>query len=212
MASPRRSVKARRSVAPTRFVAGNVARAVGEKIATALITGGGSGAPNGIETAVTNAFAPTGGTIAGVVAGVTYDNLIDLVYSVNDNYRSKPSAAFLMRDLTAAAIRKLRDGAGGTVGAYLWDASLTAGIQNGEPDRLVGYPVYTDPNVASIASTKKVVYFGDWNAYYVRTVGGFRFERSDEVAFASDEVAFRGLSRVDGDHFDANAINAIRTL
>ena len=194
------------------FVAGNVARAVGEKIATALVSGSGSGAPNGIETAVTNAFAPTGGTIGGVVAGVTFDNLIDLVYSVNDNYRSRPSAAFLTRDLTAAALRKLRDGAGGTVGAYLWDASLTSGLQNGEPDRLLGFPVYTDPNVASVASTKKVVFFGDWNAYFVRTVGGLRFERSDEVAFATDEVAFRGLSRVDGDHMDANAINAIRTL
>ena len=194
------------------FVAGNVARAVGEKVATALVTGSGSGAPNGIETAVTNAFAPTGGTIGGLVAGVTFDNLIDLIYSVNDNYRARPSTAFLMRDLTAASVRKLRDGAGGTVGAYLWDASLTSGLQNGEPDRLLGYGVYTDPNVASVASTKKVVFFGDWNAYYVRTVGGLRFERSDEVAFATDEVAFRGLARVDGDHLDANAINAIRTL
>ncbi len=194
------------------FVAGNVARATGEKIATALISGSGSGAPNGIETAVTNAFAPTGGTIAGVVAGVTFDNLIDLIYSVNDNYRGRPSAAFLTRDLTAAALRKLRDGAGGTVGAYLWDASLTSGLQNGEPDRLLGYPVYTDPNVASVASTKKVVFFGDWSAYTIRTVGGFRFERNDSVGFASDEVAFRGLARVDSEHLDANAINAIRTL
>jgi HK97 family phage major capsid protein len=194
------------------FVAGNVARAVGEKVATALVTGSGSGAPNGIETAVTNAFAPTGGTIHGLVAGVTFDNLIDLIYSVNDNYRARPSAAFLTRDLTAASLRKLRDGAGGTVGAYLWDASLTSGLQNGEPDRLLGYPVWTDPNVASVASTKKVVFFGDWNAYFVRTVGGFRFERSDEVAFASDEVAFRGLTRVDGEHLDANAINAVRVV
>jgi len=194
------------------FVAGNVARAVGEIVAAALVTGGGSGAPNGIETAVTNAFAPTGGTIHGLVAGVSYENLVDLVYSVNDNYRSRPSAAWLMRDKTAGALRKLRDGAGGTVGAVLWEPSLTSGIQNGQPDRLLGFPVYTDPNVASVASTKKVAYFGDWDSYFVRTVGGFRFERSDEFSFDTDESTFRGLMRVDGDAADANAINAIRVV
>ena len=194
------------------FVAGNVARAVGEIVATALVTGGGSGAPNGIETVVTNANAPTGGTIGGLVGGLTYDNLVDLVYSVNDNYRSRPSAAWLMRDKTAGSVRKLRDGAGGTIGAVLWEPSLTAGIQGGQPDRLLGFPVYTDPNVASIASTKKVAFFGDWDSYFVRTVGGFRFERSDEFSFNTDESTFRGLLRVDGDSADANAINAIRTL
>lgn len=194
------------------FVAGNVARAVGEIVATALVTGGGSGAPNGIETAVTNTFAPTGGTIHGLVAGVTYENLVDLVYSVNDNYRSRASSAWLMRDKTAGSLRKLRDGAGGTIGAVLWEPSLTAGIQGGQPDRLLGFPVYTDPNVASVASTKKVAYFGDWDSYFVRTVGGFRFERSDEFSFNTDESTFRGLLRVDGDAADANAINAIRVV
>lgn len=194
------------------FVAGNVARAVGEIIATNLVTGSGSGAPNGIDTAVTNSFAPTGGTIHGSVAGITYENLVDLVYSVNDNYRSRPSAAWLMRDKTAGALRKLRDGAGGTTGAVMWEPSLTAGLQNGQPDRLLGFPVYTDPNVASVASTKKVAFFGDWDSYFVRTVGGFRFERSDEFSFNTDESTFRGLLRVDGDAADANAINALRVV
>ena len=194
------------------FVAGNVARATGEIIATALVTGSGSGAPNGIETAITNATAPTGGTIHGLVAGVTYENLVDLVYSVNGRYRARPSTAFLMRDLTAAGIRKLRDGAGGTIGNVLWAPSMTQGIQGAEPDRLLGYPVWTDPNVASIASTKKVAYFGDWSTYYVRTAEGFRFERSDDFAFDKDLSTFRGLARVDGERADNFGINALRVV
>jgi len=194
------------------FVASNVARAVGEKVGEALVTGGGSGAPNGINTIVTNANAPTGGTIGGLVAGITYENLVDLVYSVNGNYRDRPSTGFLMKDKTAGQLRKLRDGAGGTVGAVLWAPSLTAGIQGAEPDRLLGYPVWTDPNVASIASTNKVAYFGDWSTYYVRVAQGFSLERSDDFKFSEDLVSFRGLARVDGDAIDANAINAIRTL
>lgn len=194
------------------FVAGNVARAVGEIIATALVTGGGSGAPNGIETAITNANAPTGGTIHGLVAGVTYENLVDCVYSVSGNYRARPSTGWLMRDKTAGSLRKLRDGAGGTIGAVLWEPSLTNGIQGAEPDRLIGYPVWTDPNVASIASTKKVAYFGDWSTYYVRTAQGFSLERSDDFAFDKDLSTFRGLARVDGDWIDSNGINAIRVV
>src|SRR3546814_4358984 len=62
----------------------------------------------------------------------TYEKLIDLQYSVNGNYRRRPSTAWLMRDLTAANLRKLRDGAGGTVGAVLWEPSLTQGIQGAE--------------------------------------------------------------------------------
>ena len=194
------------------FVAENVARAVGEQVATAFISGGGSTAPNGIETAITNAAAPTGGTIHGLVAGVTYENLVDLVYSVNGRYRARPSTAFLFRDLTVRDLRKLRDGAGGTVGNTLWDASTVNGIQGAEPDTLLGYPVYTDPNVASIASTKKVGFFGDWSAYYIRNAEGFRFERSDDFAFDKDVSTFRGLVRVDGDKLDDNAINAIRVV
>jgi HK97 family phage major capsid protein len=193
------------------FVASNIGRAVGEQIGTALVTGSGSAKPNGIETALTNANV-SGGTVHGVVAGVSYENLVDLQYRVNGNYRGRSSAAWLTLDLTAGSLRKLRDGAGGTVGAVLWSPSLTQGIQGAEPDLLLGKPVFTDPNVASVASTKKVVYFGDWSAYYIRISDAFRLERSDDYAFNTDLVTFRGLARIDGDVIDTTALNAIRVV
>ena len=45
------------------------------------------------------------------------------------------------------------------------------GIQNGQPDRLLGYNVWTDSNVAAQASNAKTVAFGDLSAYYIRLVG-----------------------------------------
>lgn len=54
-------------------------------------------------------------------------------------------------------LRKLREGAGGTVGAYLWD-----------------YPIYRDPNVAEPSATGGFYGFGDFGDFrnYVdRTVG-----------------------------------------
>ena len=84
------------------FVARNVARAVGEVVATDLVVGTGTAEPNGVMTAIGGA-----GTIAtgGSLIDPSYEKLVDLVYSVNGNYRARPSTAFLMRDLTAANLR-----------------------------------------------------------------------------------------------------------
>jgi HK97 family phage major capsid protein len=177
------------------FIGANIGRAVGRVVDADLVAGTGSA-----------------GTVAtgGSLITPSYENLVDLVYSVNDAYRSGGNAAFLMRDATAGNLRKLRDGAGGTTGAVLWEPSLTGGIQSGQPDRLLGFPVYTDPNVASLASNARIVAFGDWNEYYVRTVGNLVIERSDEYAFNVDEATFRGKWRVDGDHIDTSAINILK--
>jgi HK97 family phage major capsid protein len=191
------------------FLGGNIARAVGQLIDTHLVAGTGSGQPQGVTTAV---LVGSNGTIAtgGSLIGATYENLVDLVYSINGNYRASGNAAWLMRDLSAAQVRKLRDGAGGTVGAVLWEPSLTQGIQGAEPGLLLGYPVFTDPNVASMASNAKTMVFGDWSAYYIRQVGSLVVERDESRYFDTDEVGFRGKWRVDGDCIDLTALNRLR--
>ncbi len=95
-----------------------------------------------------------------------------------------------MDDATAAVARKLK----GSDGHYLWQPSL----QLGAPDSLLGKPVHTDPNVATVATTARSVAFGDISAYWVRLAGGVRFERSDEFAFSSDLVTFKCVVRGDG--------------
>lgn len=192
------------------FVGGNIGRAVGRRVNQALVAGDGSGAPNGM---VTVGWTGANGTVAtgGSLLTPSYENLVDLVYSVADEYRASGNAAWLMRDATAGNIRKLRDGAGGTTGSPLWQPSLTSGISGqGQPDTLLTYPVYTDPNVASLASNAKTVFFGDWNAYYVRLVGDLVIERSDDFAFDTDLVTFRGKQRVDGDSIDDTAVNLLK--
>ncbi len=189
------------------FIASNIARAVGEVVATDLVVGTGTNEPNGIMTAISGA-----GTIAtgGSLIDPTYEKLIDLQYSVNSSYRNRPSVGWLMNDLTAANLRKLRDGAGGTVGAVLWQPSLTQGIQGAEPDRLLGNNVWTDPNVASLASNAKAIAYGDFSAYYIRIASGFTLERSDDYGFNTDLVYFRGKTRVDGDCIDTTAYNILK--
>lgn len=183
------------------FLARDLGRAVGRRVNTALITS--------MVGAVT---VGSGGTVAtgGTLIDPTYEHLVNLLYSVNDSYRNS-SAAWLFRDSTAGTIRKLRDGAGGTEGAPIWSPSVMTGIAGQrQPDMLLGFPVYTDPGVASLASNAKIAFFGDWSAFYTRLVGDPVVERNDSALFTTDEVAFRGKWRAAGGYQDLTAVNLLK--
>lgn len=189
------------------YITGRVGTNVARLIDADLVVGTGSGEPLGI---MASGGTGSGGTTStgGSLISPTYETIVNLVYSVNDGYRSSGNAGFLMNDSTAGSLRKLRDGNGGTLGAPLWQDSLVSGITTyTQPSRLLGYPVYIDTNVASQASNAKVVGFGDFSAYYIRTVGDFVFDRSDDYGFNTDLVYFRGKWRVDGDLIDNTAWN-----
>lgn len=169
------------------YLARQAGRAVGNALGTDLITGNASSKPSGIvQTATTGV---TGAT-TGASGAFTADELIDLYYSVIAPYRSSTSCAWIMRDATLARVRKLK----GSDNNYLWQPGLSVGA----PDLLLGKPVYTDPNVAAVATSAKSVIFGDISAYHVRIAGGVRFERSDDFAFQNDLVTFRAIVRGDG--------------
>jgi HK97 family phage major capsid protein len=170
------------------FLARQVGQNVGNAIGAQFITGVGTTAPTGIT--ISSTLGVTGAT--SVVGVPTLDNLIDLYYSVIAPYRNQSAAKWLMKDSTAAVIRKFREGAG--TGAYLWQPSIVAG----QPDLLLSKPVLTDPNVAATGLSAKSVLFGDLSAYAIRIVNGIRFERSDEFAFNTDQVTFRAVVRADG--------------
>ena len=168
------------------YIARMAGRAVGNALGQKLIAGTGSGEPTGIFTSST--LGVTSGT--GVAGVPTFDNLIDLFYSVIGPYRASPNAAWLIKDSTAGAVRKLKD----TSGRYLWEASTVAG----QPDLILAKQVRTDPYVAATGVNNKSVGFGDLAAYVVRLVGGVRFERSDDYGFNKDVITFRAIVRGDG--------------
>lgn len=168
------------------YLAMQAGRAVGNAFGARLVTGSGVSQPQGVATAAT--VGVTGGT--GVAGAFTSDNLIDLYFSVIAPYRSSPGCSWLLRDATLATVRKLKD----TANQYLWQPSL----QVGEPDTLLGKPVYTDPAVAAVGLNNRSVLFGDLSRYFVRQVRDIRFERSDEFAFNADLTSFRCVLRGDG--------------
>jgi HK97 family phage major capsid protein len=130
----------------------------------------------------------TGGT--GVSGAASYENLIDLVYGIADGARVLPGLGFQMSKSGIAAARKLKDGAGN----YIWTNSAVPG----QPATLLGYPVFENPNVASVATGAKSVLFGHLPSFKVRVAGGIRVDQSSDFAFNTDTVTYRGLIRLDG--------------
>ena len=65
-------------------------------------------------------------------------------YKTGKNYFVPKGREWFTLDTNAAKIRRITD----TTGRPLWEPTLTAG----EPDRLLGYPMVLDPNVAAFAT------------------------------------------------------------
>lgn len=168
--------------------------AVGAAAVTAAIAAAASGitAPNGVG-AVTSY-----GTQSTAEEG--FDYLIDLYYSVIAPYRNSASCGWLMSDIGASKVRKLKS----ADGVYAWQPSVIVG----QPDLVLGKTVLTDTHVADPAASAKSILFGDWSSLVVRIAGGFRFERSDDFAFDADMTTFRALTRHGTVSIDANALKS----
>jgi len=165
------------------YISSEFARAFGVAEEQAFCTGTGVGQPTGI-------FTENGGEIGLTLTSttnITCDNIIELVHSLKSPYRR--NAVFLMNDSTISMLRKLKD----TNGAYLWQPSLQAG----QPDRLLGYPLYTSPYVPIVASASLPIAFGDFSNYWIADRMGRSVQRLNELYAGNGQVGFIATERVD---------------
>ena len=167
---------------------------LGRRANTELTVGDGAGDPSGIVTGSTK------GKDAAAAAAVTYDEIIDLVHSVDPAYRQSPKVRFMFNDLTLGALRKLKDGEG----RYIWTNGDVAG---GVPASIAGYRYSINQAMDNIATGKKSILFGDFGKYFVRKVGGIVLFVARE-RFAPD-IGLLGLVRLDGKLGDTAAVKHI---
>jgi HK97 family phage major capsid protein len=156
-------------------------------------TGTGS-QPNGIVTAATSSAITLAGTNT-----VTYDNLVDLVHSIDPAYRV--GSRFMFHDGGLKMIKKVKvlQYSGDTSGYPLWQAGLTAG----QPDLIMGYPYVINQSMTTPATGVKSILFGALDKYLIRDVRDVTVVRLDELFAVLGQVAFLALSRHDGDLLDA---------
>jgi HK97 family phage major capsid protein len=167
------------------YVAMEFARRVGAKEEEAFVLGDGVGKPTGILDST--AGAQIGHTTSSQTA-ITFDDVIDLFYSLGAPYRTK--AVFITNDSTVKALRKLKN----ATGDYLWAPS----IKEGTPDTILNRPLYTSVYMPTIAAGAKPILFGDIGYYWLADRRGRNFKRLNELFASTGQVGFLATQRVDG--------------
>ncbi len=175
------------------FLADSFARRIASSEEKAFLTGDGVKQPTGLLNS-----AQVGVTTAAPDA-LTADEIISLYYALDEQYRAK--AVFLMHEDTAKALRTLKD----ENGRYLWREAL-----GGEPDRLLGRPVYTSRFMPKLAAGTKPVVFGDLSKYWIADRGNRTLRRYGEVFALRDQTAFVMTERVDGKLIVPEAVKVIQ--
>lgn len=163
---------------------------------TDFATGGGSSAPQGVM------IGGQVGVTAAATNAITADEIIDTYHSLKTEYRR--NAVWLMNDATLKVIRKFRESS--TTGAYLWQP----GLAQGQPDTILGRPVYTLSTVDTIATGKKVIAFGDMSYYWIADFGGLSFQRLNERYADIGQIGFRWYKRMDANVMLAEAIKYLK--
>jgi HK97 family phage major capsid protein len=168
------------------LIAEQAGNAIGFGINAGLTNGTGTVEPTGIFT--TGASAVTGSS--AVAGNPSYENLVDLLYALDGQARLLPGIGWLMNKTGLAAVRKVKDGDG----RFIWSAG---NIAQGQPDQLLGYPVYENPAVASVAANAFSIGVGHLPSLKVRLAGGIQVAQSSDYAFNEDVTTFRVTARTD---------------
>lgn len=163
-------------------LADSYAKSFGDAEETAMWDGDGTKKPTGLKTQVKKKVT------AAAAAGISYDDLIDLQHAVKRAYRK--NGVFVLNDLTIAMVRKLKN----DKGEPIWQDSM----KDGEPDRLLGKPVYSTDALSVPAASEVSAMFGDFKqGVDIGDRGAVYMQRLEELYAASGAIGFRMRSRVD---------------
>ncbi len=168
----------------------------------AYMTGNGAKKPLGLFTA-SNDGIPTGrDVVTGSATDYTMDGLISAKYSLKSGYQR--SAKWLFHRDGVAKIAKLKD----TTNQYLWQPSK----KEGEPDMLLGLPVYQSEYVPNTFTTGQYVgILGDFSYYWIADAMDMQIQRLVELYAETNQTGFIGRKEGDGMPVLGEAFARIKT-
>lgn len=167
-------------------------QAIGREEDRVIIAGSGSGQPSGIfKSGLTYGGFANGGNIANLA-----DKIKKLPYKLPTAYRA--NARWVVNSYALGEIASLKD----TTGNYL----LKDGLADGDPKRLVGYPVVEQNDMAN-----SIMLFGDLSHYYLADREQISVETTTQGAgtFEKHQVAIKVVERIDGKVAVSNAFKTI---
>ncbi len=191
------------------WLASEIAMEFARAEGAAFVTGNGVNRPAGFLTAPT-ATAADGTRAFGQVQYIGSGNatglgsavegkLIDLIHALKSGYRQ--GASFVMNSATLARVRKLKT----ADGAFLWQP----GMVEGQPDRLLGYPVIEAEDMPDVAANAFPIAFGNFRAGYLIAEHGATKVLRDPFT-NKPFVHFYATRRIGGQVLDSSAIKLLK--
>ncbi len=175
----------------------------------AFVNGSGTNQPRGFlqtPTALTSDTTRPFGTLQHIAtANATgFDaapelKLIDLVHALKSGHRQ--GASFVMNSKTMAAVRKFK----AADGTFLWQP----GVLEGQPSRLLGYPVVEAEDMPDIAANALPIAFGNFKTGYLITERRATTILRDPFT-NKPYVNFYATKRVGGQVLDSDAIKLLK--
>ncbi|MFT6496261.1 MAG: HK97 family phage major capsid protein [Cycloclasticus pugetii] len=163
-----------------------------------LTTGTGTSQPGGIVTGASSGKVGTTGQTTSII----YDDLVDLVHSVDPAYRRQGGTGFMMNDASLKVIRKIKDSQGRPIFLPGYD-----GLSGPMADTILGESVTINQDVAVMAASAKSILFGDFSKYIVRDVMQASLFRFTDSAYAKlGQVGFLMWMRAGGNLTDSSAV------
>ncbi len=145
------------------------------------------------------AAAATVGKQGAAVAPV-YADLVDLIYSVKQQYRRAPKRGFIANDATIGGIMKLLDSQ---------NRPIFVPGDLGRPDTVLGFPVYSGA-LADTGDEALSVVFGDLGAIKTVVVGGVEIASSADFAFNYGLITYRIQVRGVTGLIEASAVKSFK--
>lgn len=176
------------------FINKRLGTRLGRVTNTFFTTGTGTAQPRGVVTAAASGKVGTTGQTATVI----FDDLVDLVHSVDPAYRGMNNCKFMMHDNSLRTIRKIKDTQGRPIFLPGYE-----GLGTAMPDMVLGYPIQINQDMATMAANAKSILFGDFSYYIIRDVMGMTLFRFDDSAYVKlGQVGFLAWLRSGGNFVD----------
>lgn len=181
------------------FVRRRIVERIGRIENQHFTTGTGTDQPRGIVTAASAGKVGTTGQTLTVI----YDDLVDLLESVDEAYQLGANCKFMFSQSIRKLLRKLKD----TAGRPIWTPGYEAGITAAAPDLLLGKEVALNNDMAVPAANAKTIIYGDLSKYIIRDAMSVSLMRFDDSAYASKgQVGFLAFIRSGGNLMDTAAV------
>lgn len=128
------------------------------------------------------------------------DTLFDLISKFKSVYLQR--AQWVTRREVIAKVRKFKEA---TTNAYMWQP----GLQQGQPDRLLGYPIVIAQDIPTLAANSLSMWLGDWQAA-VTVVDRIGMRTLRDPFTSKPYVIFYSTKRVGSGVVDFDAIKAVK--